>query len=63
MPLESKEESVLFCASSPDESVLLVSDSKKRKVEVRLSSLSSSDQLRMAVAKHKEIGAWLKQNP
>ena len=59
--VDSKEESALFSASSSDESVLLVSDAKKRKVEVRLSSLSSNDQLRMAVAKH-EIGAWLKHS-
>eukprot|EP00435_Cladocopium_sp_Y103_P038044 s2038_g10.t1 len=62
IPVDSKEESVLLCAAGPDESVLLVSDSKKRKVEVRLSSLRSNDQLRMAVAKHKEIGAWLKHS-
>ena len=60
--VDSKEESALFSASSSDESMLLVSDAKKRKVEVRLSSPSSNDQLRMAVAKHKEVGAWLKHS-
>ena len=62
IPLEGNQEVPVLCASSADESVLLVSDTKKRKVEVRLSTLKSQDQLRMAVAKHKEIGAWLKHS-
>ena len=41
------------------ETVLIASDARKRKVEVKLSELSSEDQLRMAAAKHKEVGAWL----
>jgi len=62
IPLEQKQEVRVFCSTSADESVLLVSDSKKRKVEVKLSNLKSEDQFRMAVAKHKEIGAWLKHS-
>ena len=62
IPLEQKQEVRMFCSASADESVLLVSDSKKRKVEVKLSNLKSEDQFRMAVAKHKEIGAWLKHS-
>ena len=31
-------------------------------MEVRLSTMKSADQLRMAVAKNKEIGAWLKHS-
>ena len=62
IPLETKQEVPVLCASSADESVLLVSDTKKRKVEVKLSSLKSPNQFRMAVAKHKEIGAWLKHS-
>eukprot|EP00435_Cladocopium_sp_Y103_P020778 s1772_g5.t1 len=54
IPLETKQEVPVLCASSADESVLLVSDAKKRKVEVKLSTLKSEDQFRMAVAKHKE---------
>eukprot|EP00435_Cladocopium_sp_Y103_P018919 s1103_g4.t1 len=60
IPVESSEELALFASGSADESVLLVSNAKKKRVEVRLSELSSADQLRMAVAKHKEIGAWLR---
>ncbi|CAL1146064.1 unnamed protein product [Cladocopium goreaui] len=60
IPVENHEEHALFCAGSADESVLLVTGAKKKRVEVRLSDLSSADQQRMAVAKHKEIGAWLK---
>ena len=62
IPLEQAQEVPVLCASTADESVLLVSDTKKRKVEVKLSTLKSQDQLRMAVAKHKEIGAWLKHS-
>ena len=60
--LERHQEVTALCASTADESVLTVSDTKKRKVEVKLSTLSGEDQLRMAVAKHKEIGAWLKHS-
>ena len=60
--LEKHQEVSALCASSADESVLTVSDTKKRKVEVKLSTLKSEDQLRMAIAKRKEIGAWLKHS-
>jgi hypothetical protein len=59
LPLEPKQELSSLCEASADESVLLVSDAQKQKVEIKLSTLKSADQLRMAVAKHKEIGAWL----
>ena len=62
IPLEKHQEVSALCASSADESVLTVSDTKKRKVEVKLSTLKSEDQMRMAIAKHKEIGAWLKHS-
>ena len=62
IPWEPKQELSSLCAASADESVLLVSDARKQKVEVKLSNLKSADQLRMAVAKHKEIGAWLKHS-
>ena len=41
------------------ETALIASDARKRKVEIRMSELSSADQIRMAAAKHKEVGAWL----
>ena len=44
---------------SLDDLVLTVSDERKKKVEVKLSHLSQADQHRFAVAKHKELGAWL----
>ena len=62
IPVEAHEEMALFTTGTADESVLLVSNAKKKRVEVRLSDLSSADQLRMAVAKHKELGAWLKHS-
>ena len=62
IPLEKHQEASALCASSADESVLTVSDTKKRKVEVKLSTLKSEDHMRMAIAKHKEIGAWLKHS-
>ena len=62
IPLEKHQEVSALCASSADECILTVSDTKKRKVEVKLSSLKSEDQMRMAIAKHKEIGAWLKHS-
>ena len=48
-----------FFGESADECALTASDARKKKVEVRMSDLSGPDQLRMAIAKHKEIGAWL----
>ena len=62
IPLEQKQEVQALCSPSADESVLLVSESRKKKVEIKLSNLKSQDQFRMAVAKHKEIGAWLKHS-
>lgn len=62
IPLEPCQEVSALRAASSDESVLLVSESKKKKVEVKMSALSSEDQLRMSIAKHKEIGAWLKHS-
>ena len=62
LPLEPKQELSSLCEASADESVLLVSDAQKQNGEIKLSTLKSADQLRMAVAKHKEIGAWLKHS-
>ena len=45
---------------SGDEMVLTASEARKKKVKVKVSTLSAADQLRFAQAKHKEIGAWLK---
>ena len=44
---------------SLDELVLNVSEDRKKKVEVKLSHLKQNDQHKFAVAKHKELGAWL----
>ena len=42
-----------------DEVVCMAADQRKKRAEIRLSELGSQDQLRFAVAKHKELKAWL----
>ena len=44
---------------SADEMVLVATEERKKRVEIRLRDLSIEDQHRFAVAKHKEIKAWL----
>ena len=61
-PIEPNREAEIASAESPDASVMLTTDAKKKRVEVKLSELSGREQFLMAVAKHKEIGAWLKHS-
>ena len=42
-----------------DETVLLAAEMRAKRVEVRLKDLGQDDQLRMAIAKDKELRAWL----
>ena len=44
---------------SGDETALLASEMRKKRVEVKLKELGEHDQRLFAAAKHKEIGAWL----
>ena len=39
--------------------VLMATEDRKKRVEVKLRDLCAEDQKRFAVAKHKELGAWL----
>ena len=45
---------------TPDALVLAAVNDRKKRTEVRLKELSQEDQKRFAVAKHKELTAWLK---
>ena len=42
-----------------EDMIFLASESRKKRVEVRLRDLTVSDQKRFAAAKHKEVNAWL----
>ena len=44
---------------TPDDYILAAVNERKKKTEVRLKELSQEDQKRFAVAKHKELRAWL----
>ena len=44
---------------TPDAFVLAAVNERKKRIEVKLKELSQDDQKRMAVAKHKELSAWL----
>jgi hypothetical protein len=44
---------------NPQETVLLATEMRKKRVEVKLRDLGEDDQLRFAAAKDKEIRAWL----
>ena len=57
IPLEAKQELSSLSATSAD-----VSDACKQKVEVKLNNVKCADQLRQAVAKQTELGAWLKHS-
>ena len=44
---------------TPDDYILAAVNERKKKTEIRLKELSQEDQKRFAVAKHKELRAWL----
>ena len=54
------EPSMPFDHQCPDEYVLNATELRKKRVEVRLKDLGQEDQLRFAVAKDKELKAWLR---
>eukprot|EP00435_Cladocopium_sp_Y103_P061648 s411_g23.t1 len=56
---EGSWESFGVKGSSQDEICCLVSEMRKKRVEVKLRDLGERDQRLFAAAKHKEIGAWL----
>ena len=44
---------------TPDALILAAVSERKKRTEIKLKELSQEDQKRFAVAKHKELGAWL----
>ena len=54
------EEAFCCMAGTADEVALTASEIRKKKVEIKMSTLSADDQFLFAKAKHKEISAWLK---
>ena len=46
---------------TPDDYILAAVNERKKKTEIKLKELSQDDQKRFAVAKHKELRAWLQR--